>query len=419
MVVELAGVRCHVLSVDGDLKPLLLARAAAAATSQQPVAPSSATSNTVERDEQRHQQEQQQPQGHEQQQHEGSAKQPPSSGQQQAEEGAGQRDVVLFVHGGGYLAHMHCVDLPVLTAWAKRLGPSALVVVPEYTLLPHGQYPKPTNELLTVYHAISQVGRDRPTGGQQRETPQRSTVCLLLLLLQGELGFRPRKLVVTGESAGGNLAASLVVCLILKRFSKEELAGMGELYDKCLGPAAIDEAATEEPGGLDHRGAAVAGEAESESLLADLLPTGPPAPPASLLADSSSSSSSSSVGPPLQPAVASPPSRLPEGLIVELDSSSSEDAGEELRVPDAMALFYPVLNFSLSPSPSRVVHISDPVLPLGVLTTITRAYIPKHVHDPTKVGRSVGTIQPFIHSPWTVMTDLLLVASEGRTGGMT
>lgn len=227
---------------------------------------------------------------------------------------------------------------------------------------------------------------------------------------------------VTGESAGGNLAASLVVCLILKRFSKEELAGMGELYDKCLGPAAIDEAAaTEEPGGLDHRGAAVAGEAESESLLADLLPTGPPAPPASLLADSSSSSSSS-VGPPLQPAFASPPrpSRLPEGLIVELDSSSSssEDA-EELRVPDAMALFYPVLNFSLSPSPSRVVHISDPVLPLGVLTTITRAYIPKHVHDPTKVGRWVGTIQPFIHSPWTVMTDLLLVASEGRTGGMT
>jgi acetyl esterase/lipase len=33
-----------------------------------------------------------------------------------------------------------------------------VVVVPEYTLLPEGQYPKPRDEVLAVYKALLQVG---------------------------------------------------------------------------------------------------------------------------------------------------------------------------------------------------------------------------------------------------------------------
>ena len=44
----------------------------------------------------------------------------------------------------------------------------------------------------------------------------------------------------------------------------------------------------------------------------------------------------------------------------------AERAGRDTR--------YPALNFSLSPSPSRAVHLCDPILPFGVLTAITKAY---------------------------------------------
>lgn len=65
--------------------------------------------------------------------------------------------VLMFVHGGGWLAHLHCVDLPVLTAWAKALGDKALIVVPHYTLLPEGRYPVPNRQVYQVYKHITQV----------------------------------------------------------------------------------------------------------------------------------------------------------------------------------------------------------------------------------------------------------------------
>lgn len=56
-----------------------------------------------------------------------------------------------------------------------------------------------------------------------------------------------------------------------------------------------------------------------------------------------------------------------------------------MPLPCALVLFYPALNFALSPSPSRAVHLCDPILPLGVVTAITKAFVPPHVKDPSKV----------------------------------
>lgn len=108
------------------------------------------------------------------------------------------------------------------------------------------------------------------------------------------------------------------------------------------------------------------------------------------------------------------------------DEGEEEEGGGEgelapLRMPDVLVLFYPVLNFCLSPSPSRVstgvtscnvcepvaafdsitptdgsvspppplpqqsVHMADPILPLGMFTTVADAYLPTHDTDPTRV----------------------------------
>lgn len=66
------------------------------------------------------------------------------------------------------------------------------------------------------------------------------------------------------------------------------------------------------------------------------------------------------------------------------EESDAADEGE-LRLPDALILFYPVLNFCLTPSPSRSVHMADPILPLGIFTSVADAYMPSADTDPSRV----------------------------------
>jgi acetyl esterase/lipase len=47
-----------------------------------------------------------------------------------------------------------------------------------------------------------------------------------------------------------------------------------------------------------------------------------------------------------------------------------------LRLPDAIMLSCPALNLTLELSPSRVMGIEDPVLPSGLISAISDAYIP-------------------------------------------
>jgi acetyl esterase/lipase len=62
------------------------------------------------------------------------------------------------------------------------------------------------------------------------------------------------------------------------------------------------------------------------------------------------------------------------------DAGESEQETEPtttgLRLPDAIMLSCPALNLTLELSPSRVMGIEDPVLPSGLISAISDAYIP-------------------------------------------
>lgn len=117
------------------------------------------------------------------------------------------RPLLFFVHGGGFVAHLFLADMPALVAWTLALGPRAVLLIPEYTLVPHARFPRPTQELLAVYKAVREGGREG-------------------------LGFVPAWVALAGESAGGNLAGSLCVALAGAVVEREEGGQGGRKGDR-------------------------------------------------------------------------------------------------------------------------------------------------------------------------------------------
>lgn len=168
-----------------------------------------------------------------------------------------QRDVIFHLTGGGFFAHIIASDLPYLLDWSAKTG--AVVICPEYALLPEHTFPYALNQIAQVYGALI----------TDEAVPA--------------LGFETNHIVVTGESAGGNLAASLCVKIASSRHATED----------------------------------------DTVLVAPL-----------------------------------------------------SDKSDSIRMPDALMLSCPVLNLSLELSLSRVAGTNDPVLPSGLLTAISDAYLP-------------------------------------------
>lgn len=98
-----------------------------------------------------------------------------------------RRHVILHLTGGGFFAHTLASDLPYLLDWSKTTG--AMVICPEYSLLPEHTFPAALDEVTRVYRSLF-----NGTGSLQ-------------------LGFEVERIVVTGESTGGNLAAAMCVKL--------------------------------------------------------------------------------------------------------------------------------------------------------------------------------------------------------------
>lgn len=180
-----------------------------------------------------------------------------------------QRDVIFHLTGGGFFAHIIASDLPYLLDWSSSTG--AVVICPEYGLLPDHCFPDALNQVDEVYRAL--VGGD----------------------VSPLLGFEVNRIILTGESAGGNLAAALCVKLGLNG----------------SGPPHASKA-------RQHRG-------EGRS----------------------------------------------NGFGMKVESSA--------RFPDALMLSCPVLNLSLELSHSRVVGTNDPVLPSGLISAISDAYVPSRL----------------------------------------
>jgi acetyl esterase/lipase len=98
------------------------------------------------------------------------------------------RNVILHLTGGGFFAHTIAGDLPYLLDWSS--SSKAVVIIPEYSLSPN-KYPKAITEVTRLYRAL------------------RLGEAAVLL------GFQPDRIIVSGESVGGNLAAALCVSIIM------------------------------------------------------------------------------------------------------------------------------------------------------------------------------------------------------------
>jgi len=173
-----------------------------------------------------------------------------------------QRDVVFHLTGGGFFAHTIASDIPYLLDWSESTG--AVVICPEYALLPEHAFPVALDQITSVYSA----------------------------LVQGEtvtdLGFEVNRIVVTGESVGGNLATALCVKLGLRKVEAEETLNAS----------------------------------------------------------------------------------------VESVDSNTAQRGDLARLPDALMLSCAALNLSLELSHSRILGTQDPVLPSGLISAISEAYLP-------------------------------------------
>lgn len=102
-----------------------------------------------------------------------------------------QQDIIFHCTGGGYFAHMIAFDLLYLLEWSASTG--AVIICPEYVLLPDHPFPRQLQEITQVYKTL--------VSGDAVST----------------LGFEVNSIAVTGESTGGNLAAALCVNLCLDR----------------------------------------------------------------------------------------------------------------------------------------------------------------------------------------------------------
>jgi acetyl esterase/lipase len=120
-----------------------------------------------------------------------------------------QRDVILHLTGGGFFAHTIASDLPFLMEWSSKTG--SVVICPEvrndkdmsaltsksllnqlcvqYALLPENCFPVALKQVIAIYGELA--------SGETGKI----------------LGFAVNRICVTGESAGGNLAAALCVHL--------------------------------------------------------------------------------------------------------------------------------------------------------------------------------------------------------------
>jgi acetyl esterase/lipase len=174
---------------------------------------------------------------------------------------------------GGFFAHTIASDVPYLLDWSAATG--AVVIVCEYALLPEFHFPVALQQITDVYSALVQGNA------------------------VSQLGFQVNRIVVTGESAGGNLAAALCVK---------------------IGMQLLDQQAKT----------------------------------------------------PYDPKEEEHPTRQ-----TTLGSTNEESTSTDAtRMPAAMMLSCAALNLSLELSHSRVIGTQDPVLPSGLISAISDAYLP-------------------------------------------
>ena len=224
----------------------------------------------------------------------------PSSSAAAFPPGLESRNVILHVTGGGWFIHTTAMDLPFLSEWSGELN--TVIIVPEYDLLPENHFPVALNQITAVYKAVV-------TGG----------AC-------STLGFKPDKIIVTGESAGGNMATAMCVKLCMDGDIDVEEALKVKEEQK-----ARERAAKAEKRARAEKNKQAAGGGQSPEVAVQVKK---------------------------------------QATVVK------ERVAGKVTLPDALLLSCPALNMCHSMSPSRIMGTGDPVLPTGLLAMISDEYVP-------------------------------------------
>ncbi|MBL8327088.1 MAG: alpha/beta hydrolase fold domain-containing protein [Rubrivivax sp.] len=95
------------------------------------------------------------------------------------------RDTLLYLHGGGFVGCSPRTHRPITAAFARR---GLRIFVPDYRLAPEHPFPAAPEDALAVYRALRAALSEQPAAERGR-------------------------LVVAGDSAGGNLALGLMLAL--------------------------------------------------------------------------------------------------------------------------------------------------------------------------------------------------------------
>lgn len=102
-----------------------------------------------------------------------------------------QSSLILFIHGGGFIAGTCKSYMHVIKSWVKTTR--VPVVAIDYSLAPEKKYPIALQECLDVYlHLVSGGRGGGPVTGLLRP---------------------PKRIVITGDSAGGNLSLALAIAI--------------------------------------------------------------------------------------------------------------------------------------------------------------------------------------------------------------
>jgi len=222
------------------------------------------------------------------------------------------KDVIFHLTGGGWFSHTHAGDFSYLMSWSSATY--AVIICPEYALLPEYTFPTAINQVCEVYCALLSEDTD------------------------SLLGFRTGAIIVTGESAGGNLAAALCVKLYCDR-----LVPVCSPVENCENIIEYDDFTQDYHNAKFHQREHTPGISLSKSDAQDIVD-----------------------------------GNFPVSL-------------SKARMPDAMMLSCPALNLCLSPSPSRIMGVGDPVLPTGLLYSISKAYLP----ESCGISRSDPIVSPY------------------------
>ena len=214
------------------------------------------------------------------------------------------RPTILFVPGGAFIADFEACDVFFLYKWVREAQATLIYIT--YEFAPQAPYPTGMLQVAAVYRALREGTHDHV------------------------MGFRPTPLVMSGLSAGGNLAVSAILSIIRPQLLKGPVRGGG---------GGGSSTASSSSGGGGQGGEEPAAAQQQQNTWAVGQPSGtqPPSPP-------------------------------------QLQRGDSTVPPSTVQMPDALLLLCPVLNLNRSPSPSRVAFASDTLLPQPLLTACAKAY---------------------------------------------